>query len=53
MAEKQPGVPPNMHTIQNGDTLFDLAQAYYNDGSKWTEIQKANNNVDPEELKVG
>jgi nucleoid-associated protein YgaU len=31
------------HTVQNGETLWQIAEKYYNDGYKWTEIAKANN----------
>lgn len=28
----------NPYTVKEGDTLFDIAQAYYNDGTKWQQI---------------
>lgn len=31
------------HTVAAGETLWSIAEKYYNDGFKWTEIQKANN----------
>jgi nucleoid-associated protein YgaU len=34
---------PGKYTVKEGDTLFDIAQKYYNDGYKFTEISKANN----------
>lgn len=39
---------PAKHTVKEGDTLYILAQKYYNDGFKFSEIAKANNlkNVD-------
>jgi 5'-nucleotidase len=52
MAKKQ-GNPPTTHTVENGDLLFDIAQAYYGDGNKWKKISGANGNVKPESLKVG
>lgn len=52
MARKQ-GNPPTEHTVENGDLLFDIAQAYYGDGNKWNKISGANDNVEPESLKVG
>jgi len=28
--------------VQSGDTLFDIAQAYYGDGNEWQKIAQAN-----------
>ena len=28
----------NPYTVKEGDTLFDIAQAYYNDGNQWQKI---------------
>ncbi|MCP4266115.1 MAG: LysM peptidoglycan-binding domain-containing protein, partial [Candidatus Brocadiaceae bacterium] len=41
--------------IEANDSLFKLAKRYYNDGSKWTEIYRANRNEmkDPHSLKIG
>lgn len=41
------------HTIASGDTLWDLAQKYYGDGSKWTKIQNANGGINPYTLTIG
>jgi nucleoid-associated protein YgaU len=42
-AVQKQGNPPCNHMIQAGDTLFDIAVAYYNgDGSQWTKIADAN-----------
>jgi LysM repeat protein len=30
------------HTVVKGDTLWDIAEKYYGDGSKWTRIYEAN-----------
>ena len=30
------------HTVQHGESLFSLAQQYYGDGKKYTEIYKVN-----------
>ncbi len=51
-AQKQPGVPPAQHTVQNGDLLFDIAQAYYGDGNQWQKIADTNG-ITPESLYVG
>ncbi len=43
------------HIIIANDNLYDLAKRYYNDGSKWREIYKANRNKmkNPNSLKIG
>jgi nucleoid-associated protein YgaU len=33
MARKQ-GNPPTTHTVEAGDILYDMAQAYYGDGNQ-------------------
>jgi len=52
MARKH-GNPPTIHTVEAGDTLFDIAQAYYDDGEQWQKISVANGNVQPSSLQVG
>lgn len=37
---------PGKYTVKEDDTLFLIAQKYYNDGDKFTEIVKANNLAD-------
>jgi len=32
----------NPYTVKSGDTLYDIAQAYYGDGNRWQEIGQAN-----------
>ncbi len=43
------------HIIIANDNLYNLAKRYYNDGSKWREIYKANKNEmkNPNALKIG
>ncbi len=44
------------HTVAKGDTLFNLAQKYYGNRSKWRDIYAANRDVLPSEnatLKIG
>ena len=42
-----------LHTIKEGDTLYDLADKHYGDGKKWKIIAKANKITDPGRLKLG
>ncbi len=41
------------HVIAEGDTLWDLAEAAYGDGSKWRQILRANRGLQPNRLLVG
>ena len=43
------------HTVQKGDTLFQLARRYYNDQSRWKDIWEANRGTidNPDKLRVG
>ena len=43
------------YTVQAGDTLGKIAQKFYEDGSRWTEIYEANKAqiADPNAIKVG
>ncbi|MHC5771824.1 MAG: glycoside hydrolase family 19 protein, partial [Nostoc sp.] len=52
MTRKQ-GNPTTVHTVETGDTLFDIAQVYYSDGNQWTKISADNGNIAPESLQVG
>lgn len=52
MAKKQ-GNPPTTHTIEAGDSLFDIAQAYYGAGDQWPKISAANGNIQSQSLQVG
>lgn len=44
---------PGKYTIKEGDTLFTVAQKYYNDGYKYDQIAKANNLQNPDMIEVG
>lgn len=44
---------PGKYTVKDGDTLFLIAQNYYNDGYKYTEIAKANNLENVDLLETG
>ena len=52
MSVKQ-GNAPTDFTVLNGDTLFEIAKAYYSDGNQWHKIAQANGSLTPETLKVG
>lgn len=43
------------HEVQQGDTLWKIAERYYGDGSLYTNIFEANRDVldDPDKIKVG
>lgn len=44
---------PGKYTVKDGDTLFTIADNYYKDGFKYTEIAKANNLDNPDQLETG
>ncbi|MDP3758621.1 MAG: LysM peptidoglycan-binding domain-containing protein, partial [Candidatus Daviesbacteria bacterium] len=44
---------PGKYTVKESDTLFTIAQNYYKDGYKFTEIAKANNITDPNQVETG
>lgn len=44
---------PGKYKVKEGDTLFLIAEKYYKDGYKYTEIAKANNLSDPNSVEVG
>ena len=37
--------PPDTYTVREGDTLWDIAEAYYGDGSEWPKIYGANRDL--------
>ena len=43
------------YEVKSGDTLWKIAKEHYGDGSLYTEIFKANQDVltDPDKIKVG
>lgn len=43
---------PGKYKVKEGDTLFTIAQKYYDEGSKYTEIVK-DNNLKGESIEVG
>lgn len=44
---------PGKYTVKEGDTLFLIAEKYYKNGEKFTEIAKANNLTDVNAIEVG
>lgn len=44
---------PGKYTIKDGDTLFTIAQQYYGDGYKYSEIVKENKLADENMIEVG
>lgn len=44
---------PGKYTVKEGDTLFTIAEKYYQDGYRYTEIAKANNLDNPNNVEVG
>ncbi len=44
---------PGKYTVKEGDTLFNIANSYYKDGYQYTEIAKANNLPNPDNIEKG
>ncbi len=42
-----------VHTVQPGDNLYDLAQRYLDDPGQWPELQRRNQVGDPRRLRPG
>jgi len=45
--------PGNYYTVVRGDTLWSIAKKFYNDGSRYPEIAKANNITNPDLIHAG
>lgn len=43
----------NTYEIQAGDTFWTIAERYYGDPNRWTDIARANQHVDPRQLGIG
>ena len=39
------GTAARMYRVRAGDTLFSIAQAVWGDGSRWTELYRANEHL--------
>lgn len=44
---------PSKHTVAKGEYLWKIAEHYYGDGHKWTEIAKANGLKNPSRINAG
>lgn len=44
---------PGKYIVKDGDTLFTIAEKYYQDGYKYTEIVKANNLTNADQIETG
>lgn len=44
---------PGKYTVKAGDTLFSIAEKYYQDGYKYPEIVKENNLTNVDQIEVG
>jgi LysM repeat protein len=44
---------PTSRTVQNGDSLYRIAEKYYGDASYWTAIAEANGIQNPDRIQVG
>lgn len=44
---------PGKYTVKADDTLFNIAEKYYNNGEKYSEIAKANNLADVDQIEAG
>lgn len=52
-ADVSPNQLPGKYTVKEGDTLFLIAEKYYNNGEKFEEIAKANNLSDVNLIETG
>ena len=48
-----PEALPGKYTVKEGDTLFLIAESYYKDGYKYSEIAKTNNLANADAIEVG
>ena len=53
LQDVSPNNLPGKYTVKEGDTLFIIADKYYQDGSKFEDIAKANDLKDIDSIEVG
>ena len=53
LAEVEDASIDNRYVVQAGDSLWDIAQAQYDDGYKWVDIAQANNLSNPGLIEEG
>ncbi|AZG08890.1 LysM peptidoglycan-binding domain-containing protein [Pigmentiphaga sp. H8] len=53
MAAHAQQAEPVRHLVRDGDTLYDLAQAYLEDPGQWQALARENGNPNPHRLKPG
>lgn len=51
--EGKPTGLPTIHTVNAGETLWSIAEKYYNSGYNWVTIVKANNITNPSIIESG
>lgn len=51
--EPKPKPKNRYHTVRDGDTLWDLADRYYGNPTRWGKIYNANKRPDPRKLQIG
>ena len=52
-AKKAQPLTGRTYKIQEGDTLYDLAEEFLGKSSRWEEILDANPGLEPAEMKIG
>lgn len=52
-ADVSPESLPGKYTVKENDTLFSIAQTYYNDGYKFTAIAEENNLANVDSIEAG
>lgn len=53
VSDVSPNQLPGKYTVKDGDTLFIIAEKYYQDGSRFEDIAKANNISDVNSVVTG
>lgn len=53
VVETEPVVIQRQHYVVRGESLWDIAEIYFNDGKRWPEIAAANKLADPNVVRTG